>query len=120
MIAPPNVQPMYAHFLLACRPMVFEAALDVYLLPQDLKNEAEGDVDQVDVEDSSFQASFSKLGASEPPTRDVLASIPDAKTYLSSQIAEASARNPGKFQVLMQPLPQETLQAFSAFMASNS
>lgn len=125
-------------------PMVLEAALDLFLLVQDLGTEEDNNLDQLDPEESSFQASFSKLGASEPASRDPLAQIPDAKVYLSSRLAETSRRHPGKvrkgartrfhdqnisltsnlcsvqLQELMKPLPEASVQAFMSFMASNS
>lgn len=82
--------------LVSAWPMVLEAALDLFLLVQDLNTEEGDNIDQLDPEESSFQASFSKLGASEPATRDPLAQIPDAKLYLSSRLAETSRRHPGK------------------------
>ena len=79
------------------RPMVLEAVLDIFTLPQDLKTgEGAEDLDNLDPEDTSFQASFSKLGASESTVRDPVANVPDAKLFLSKQLAEASKRNPGK------------------------
>lgn len=86
-----------AHILLMHRPMVLEAVLDIFTLPQDLKTgEGAEDLDNLDPEESTFQASFSKLGASESTARDPVANVPDAKLFLSKQLAEASARNPGK------------------------
>lgn len=85
--------------LVSAWPMVLEAALDLFLLVQDLNTEEGDNIDQLDPEESSFQASFSKLGASEPATRDPLAQIPDAKLYLSSRLAETSRRHPGKVSI---------------------
>jgi hypothetical protein len=76
--------------------MILEAAIDVFMLPQDVK-ESEGDnLEQLDPEETSFQASFSKLGASEPQFRDPLSAVPDAKRYLAAELAATSARHPGK------------------------
>jgi exportin-2 (importin alpha re-exporter) len=77
--------------------MVLEAVLDIFTLPQDLKTgEGAEDLDNLDPEDTTFQASFSKLGASESTVRDPVANVADAKLFLSKQLAAASARNPGK------------------------
>lgn len=77
--------------------MVLEAVLDIFTLSQDLKTEeTTEDLDSLDPEESTFQASFSKLGASESTVRDPVANVPDAKLFLSKQLAAASARNPGK------------------------
>lgn len=124
------------------RPMVLEAVLDIFTLPQDLKaGEGTEDLDNLDPEETTFQASFSRLGASESTVRDPVANVPDAKLFLSKQLAAASARNPGKvslfcgrtpymveteetglsiqFTSLMQAIPQESLAPFAAYMQSN-
>ncbi|KAJ9118399.1 hypothetical protein QFC24_006228 [Naganishia onofrii] len=102
-------------------PMVLEAVLDVFTLPQDLKaGEGTEDLDNLDPEETTFQASFSRLGASESTVRDPVANVPDAKMFLSKQLAAASARNPGKFASLMQAIPQESLAPFAAYMQSNN
>lgn len=77
--------------------MVLEAVLDIFNLSQDLQStETTEDLDSLDPEESTFQASFSKLGASESRARDPVEGVPDAKLFLSKQLAAASARNPGK------------------------
>jgi exportin-2 (importin alpha re-exporter) len=76
--------------------MVLEATLDLFLLVQDLNTEEDAGIDQLDPEESTFQASFNKLGASEPAARDPVAGIPDAKLYLSQQLSATSNRHPGK------------------------
>lgn len=80
------------------RPMVLEAVLDIFLLSQDLKKDVseEDQLEQFDPEDTGFQASFSKLGASEPAARDPVANVADPKAFLSEQLSLASQRNPGK------------------------
>jgi hypothetical protein len=82
--------------------MVLEAVLDIFTLPQDLTTgEGAEDLDNLDPEDTTFQASFSKLGASESTVRDPVANVSDAKLFLSKQLAEASVRNPGKVGLLV-------------------
>jgi exportin-2 (importin alpha re-exporter) len=86
--------------------MVLEAVLDVFTLPQDLQaGEGTEDLDNLDPEETTFQASFSRLGASESTVRDPVANVPDAKMFLSKQLAAASARNPGKvsFSAAIEP-----------------
>ncbi|KAI5449860.1 importin-alpha export receptor [Naganishia albida] len=101
-------------------PMVLEAVLDIFNLSQDLQStETTEDLDSLDPEESTFQASFSKLGASESRARDPVEGVPDAKLFLSKQLAAASARNPGKFASFMQAVPQESLAPFVAYMQSN-
>jgi len=82
--------------------MVLEATLDIFLLVQDLNTEEDASIDQLDPEESTFQASFNKLGASEPVARDPVASIPDAKLYLSQQLSATSNRHPGKVSLRAQ------------------
>jgi hypothetical protein len=84
--------------------MVLEAALDLFLLVQDLNTEEDADIDQLDPEESTFQASFSKLGASKPAARDPVVYVPDAKLYLGSQLSTTSRRHPGKVSPSTQPM----------------
>lgn len=77
------------------RPQVLEAALDIFTKPQELRSQGENHLDELDPEDSSFQASFSKLGASETFTRDPVATVTDPKAYLSKGLAKMGAQKPG-------------------------
>ena len=83
-----------------------EALLKLFLLPQDLSSNADDDIAVVDPDELGYQASFSKLGASEPPKTDTVASIPDARDFLTKSLAAASQRNPGRvcLNVLIQTL----------------
>ena len=74
-----------------------EALLKMFLLPQDLKSNAVADDDVVvmDPDEGSYQASFSKLGASEPPKVDLVASVDDPRTLLAQQLGTAAASQPG-------------------------
>lgn len=93
--------------------MVFEAVLDLFLLPQDVTaNDSVNAVDELDPEESSFQASFSRLGASEAVVRDPFASVADPKTLLAQEISATSARNPGVLQPMIATLPAETTGPF--------
>lgn len=78
------------------RPAAMEALLKLFLLPQDLKTTQDEDVAVVDPDELGYQASFSKLGASEPAKRDPVASVTDARDYLTKSLASASQAKPGK------------------------
>ncbi len=106
--------------------MVLEGALDVFMLPQQFEDgntEADG-IEDLDPEEATFQASFSKLGASEGRPRDVLSDIADPKRYLSKSLAEASAKHPGKVRMRFDPATGQRMKLkdacvvqYTAFMA---
>lgn len=69
--------------------------MDLFNLPQDLTynaatNGTSGDLTELDPEESGFQSSFSKLGASESVVHDPFMRIPEAKRFASAEIARAS------------------------------
>lgn len=82
-----------------------EALLRLFLLPrEELKEEGEDDeVVVADPDDLTYQAAFSKLGASEPSRNDPLASVGDAKDLLLKQLVSASQAAPGKVSHLSYP-----------------
>lgn len=76
------------------------ALMDLFNLPQDLTynaatNGASDDLTELDPEESGFQSSFSRLGASEAVVHDPFAKIPDAKRFASTEIARASRERGG-------------------------
>ena len=79
------------------RAPIFLALLDLFTLPQDITytNGTTDDLLELDPEDSGFQASFSKLGASERNVHDPLAGIGDEKMYASRALAKRSSERPG-------------------------
>lgn len=75
-----------------------QALLKLFLLPLPLtKNTgADDDVDVVDPEDTGYQASFSKLGASERALADSVAHVEEPRTYLATSLVATSAAHPGQ------------------------
>ena len=49
-----------------------------------------------DLEETGYQASFSKLGASEPAKKDPVAVVNDPGVFMARSLAECSAAHPGK------------------------
>ncbi len=77
------------------RPQILEAALDVIVLPQEVRGAADEDLVEFDPEESSFQSSFSKLGASETKVEDPVPEVSDPQRFLSKELAAKSASRPG-------------------------
>lgn len=74
-----------------------EALLRLFLLPrEEIKEGEDEEVVVADPDDLTYQAAFSKLGASEPSRNDPLASVGDAKDLLLKQLVTASQAAPGK------------------------
>lgn len=71
--------------------------MDLFNLPQDLTyaNGAGTDLNDLDPEDSAFQSSFNKLGASEAAVHDPFSQIVDPKRFASAEIARASRKRGG-------------------------
>ena len=106
-----------------CRPATFETFLKLLLLPRALTKAGEADDEEitvVDLEESGYQASFSKLGASEPIRRDPVPQVNDPGVFMAQQLAECSARHPGQIGGLLQAVPQEMVQHFKAIMSRES
>lgn len=74
-----------------------EAVLRLCLLPrEEMKEAGDEELDIADPDDLTYQAAFSKLGASEATAVDPLTSLPDAKDFLAQQLVAASQAAPGK------------------------
>jgi exportin-2 (importin alpha re-exporter) len=113
-----------------------ETLLRMFLLPQDLKtqNGDEDDVQILDPEDISYQASFSKLGASETARADPFANVGEPRDLLRNQLVEASRARPGvvrlvfstcspsltvarKYGPLLAAVPAEFAGPFQAYLS---
>ncbi|WWD17783.1 hypothetical protein CI109_102225 [Kwoniella shandongensis] len=103
----------------------FLALLDLFTLPQDItytNPDGEGDLAELDPEETGFQSSFSKLGASEKSTRDPTAGIGDTKLFASGELAKRSAAKPGvlgPFIAEAQAAEEKTVTGFVQYMSSN-
>lgn len=74
------------------------ALLKLFLLPLTLSKTsgADEEVNVVDPDDTSYQASFSKLGASERVRPDPVAYVPEPRTYLATSLVATSQAHPGQ------------------------
>lgn len=75
-----------------------EALLKLFLLPLPLvKNTGVDDeIEVADAEDISYQASFSKLGASETIRADPVGHVAEPRAYLAVSLVAASQSRPGQ------------------------
>lgn len=94
------------HGLTGARPRrapTLEALLKLFLLPLPIARNtsaADEEVDVVDPEEAAgYQASFSKLGASERPRADPVAYVDEPRMWLAKGLEEASRREPGKVRL---------------------
>lgn len=81
------------------RPATFECFLKLLLLPRTLPQsgaDGEEEVTVLDLEETGYQASFSKLGASEPPRRDPVADVADPGVFMARSLVECSQAHPGQ------------------------
>ena len=90
--------------LTVLRPAVFLALLDLFTLPQDLTytngDGLRGDLASLDSEESGFQSSFSRLGASEVSTHDPVKDVTDEKLFASNELSKRSTQRPAVVSVL--------------------
>lgn len=85
-------QTMLAEPFAKAWPAAMDSLLGLILLPQDLSTTApEDDLAALDPEDTSFQSSFAKLGASEAVKEDPTAYVTtDEKTYLRAELTRVA------------------------------
>lgn len=91
----------YSHsHLVSHRTPTLEALLKLFNSPLPLaKNTSAADADEVDFidpEDVGYQASFSKLGASEKPREDPVGYVQDPRAHLAKGLEELGKTQPGK------------------------
>lgn len=81
------------------------ALLKLHLLPQPIApnttsaNGATDEIEIADLEETGYQASYSKLGASERARPDPVAHVAEPREYLASQLVAASQARPGQVRV---------------------
>ncbi|GJN90916.1 hypothetical protein Rhopal_003930-T1 [Rhodotorula paludigena] len=103
-------------------PSMLEALLKLFLLPIPLaKNTSAADDDAnglevIDPEEQGYQASFSKLGASERPRPDPVAHVQEPRLWLARGLEEASRREPGKIPALMASVNPEFASPFAQYL----
>lgn len=87
------------------RTPTLEALLKLFNSPLPLaKNTSAADADEVDFidpEDVGYQASFSKLGASEKPREDPVGYVQDPRAHLAKGLEELGKTQPGKVRATL-------------------
>ncbi|GAA5843511.1 hypothetical protein JCM9279_000773 [Rhodotorula babjevae] len=100
-----------------------EALLKLFLLPLPIARNTSAADDEVDVVDPDeavgYQASFSKLGASERPRADPVAYVDEPRMWLAKGLEEAGRREPGKIPALMQQVNPEFSTPFAQYLQQN-
>ncbi|GAA5958061.1 hypothetical protein JCM21900_003574 [Sporobolomyces salmonicolor] len=102
-----------------------ESLLKLFLLPLPIAkttsaNTAEADeINVVDPEDTGYQASFSKLGASEMKRTDPVDYVQEPREWLAKGLVEAGRRDPGKVPALLRTVNPEFATPFMQYLASN-
>ncbi|SCZ88440.1 BZ3500_MvSof-1268-A1-R1_Chr2-1g04412 [Microbotryum saponariae] len=99
-----------------------EALLKLFLLPATLSKNVSADADEIevaDLEETGYQASFSKLGASERVRPDPVAHVADPRAHLARQLSELSQAKPGQIRPLVEAVDPEFAQPFLAYLSSN-
>jgi exportin-2 (importin alpha re-exporter) len=82
--------------------VIFEAFLKLLFQSHSLAKTNGAAVDEqeeitvVDLEETGYQASFSKLGASEPVRNDPIPDVADPGVFMAKSLSECSKANPGK------------------------
>ncbi|GAA6061481.1 hypothetical protein JCM10212_002560 [Sporobolomyces blumeae] len=103
-----------------------EALLKLLILPLALPkttSSAEDEVEIADLDEAAqglgYQASFSKLGASEKPRQDPVAHVKDPKEWLAKGLQGVASNQPGKLPTLMQGVNAQYSTPFVQYLQSN-
>ncbi|GAA5824131.1 hypothetical protein JCM5353_006154 [Sporobolomyces roseus] len=105
---------------------MMESLLKLLILPLAIAkttSQAEEEVEIADLDEAAaglgYQASFSKLGASEKPKEDPVAWCKDPKEWLAKGLQELSSRQPGRLPTLMQAVNPQFATPFMQYLSSN-
>ncbi|GAA5874339.1 hypothetical protein JCM16303_005817 [Sporobolomyces ruberrimus] len=103
-----------------------ESLLKLLILPLAISkttSAADEEVEIADLDEAAaglgYQASFSKLGASEKPKEDPVAWCKDPKEWLAKGLQGVSASQPGKLPTLMQAVDRQFSAPFTQYLSSN-
>lgn len=79
-----------------------QALLKLFLLPLALPKNTGAGEDEIEIADQEegYQASFSKLGASERVKEDPVAYVAEPRSYLAESLVACSISHPGKVRSL--------------------
>ncbi|KAI5479889.1 importin-alpha export receptor [Pseudohyphozyma bogoriensis] len=98
-----------------------QALLRLFLLPGTLtpSTKATDEIDILDPDDTGYQASFSRLGASERVRPDPVAYVPEPRTYLATSLVAKSHAHPGVIRPLVGAVTAEFANPFMSYLSSN-
>ncbi|SCV72042.1 BQ2448_4736 [Microbotryum intermedium] len=98
-----------------------QALLKLFLLPTTLSKNvsADDEIEVADLEETGYQASFSKLGASEKVRADPVAHVADPRAHLARQLTELSQAKPGRIRPLVEAVGPEFAHPFLAYLSAN-
>ncbi|GAA5950565.1 hypothetical protein JCM3765_000532 [Sporobolomyces pararoseus] len=103
-----------------------ESLLKLLILPLAISKTTSAADDEVEIADLDeaaaglgYQASFSKLGASEKPKEDPVAWCKDPKEWLAKGLQAVSTSQPGKLPALMQAVNPQFSTPFTQYLSSN-
>ncbi|GAA5939353.1 importin-alpha export receptor [Sporobolomyces koalae] len=103
-----------------------ESLLKLLILPLAISkttSQADEEVEIADLDEAAaglgYQASFSKLGASEKPKEDPVAWCKDPKEWLAKELQAVSASQPGKIPALMQAVNPQFSTPFTQYLTAN-
>ncbi|ORY84121.1 putative importin-alpha export receptor [Leucosporidium creatinivorum] len=82
-------------------------------------NAADDEVEVADLEETGYQASFSKLGASERARPDPVAHVAEPRTYLATSLVAASQARPGQIRPLVEAVGPEFATPFLSYLSAN-
>lgn len=96
------------------------ALLKLFLLPLPLTTTTSlDDLAIPDTDEVTYQASYSKLGASERIVEDPVAHVVDPKEWLARGLVEISTARPGLIGPMIQAVGEEFATPFLAYLAAN-
>ncbi|KAM0791591.1 hypothetical protein ACM66B_006034 [Microbotryomycetes sp. NB124-2] len=95
--------------------------LKLFALPLPLSSGGQDDeqVEVTELEETGYQASFSRLGASERGRADPVAHVNDPKSYLAQGLSRASQARPGQIQPMMEACGAELAGPFLTYMSQS-
>ncbi|KAK4047158.1 importin-alpha export receptor [Microbotryomycetes sp. JL201] len=96
------------------------ALLKLFALPLPLSATGEDEVvDVTELEETGYQASYSRLGASEKVKADPVAHITDPKMYLAQGLSQASQARPGQVLPMIEACGAELAGPFLTYMSQS-
>ncbi|KAK9704355.1 importin-alpha export receptor [Basidiobolus ranarum] len=99
--------------------IVLDVIIQILQSPQEVAGDENEDLYAIDLEETGYQASFSKLATSKQATHDPASHIQDPKTYLSQNLAKVCQANPNRISsAIQQGLPKDSMNVLSSYLQS--